>query len=498
MLVPLVREEVAGVTANEQKALDWLWEMPLSSAVDLGYMEGAGWSFWYRVLRNLQQRGLVDGMRVGWSRRAQERYWLTDEALGYYYMRGRGVNCRTGLASLVDNFSLVEWTYYLVGEISGRESAGGRLQFSWVQGYPFEAAARFDNGWAAFAWSGMWENRERLERRLRHLPDAMKGGRSAESVGLQPWPGLFVFVVADNWQAQQVWELASLYGLRDRLLVCDVDKGSLIGTRDLARSGAWIDDGWYDSEVVEDYDVSEEMEVRGYADRNCTVMSKVMYQVEQWSGSLRYWLSGLTRESRSRVNVALERLEGLGLVQARNDVFFATEKAAVYAATRDGVPLTRVKGRLYLDKEQERFEDHWKSHEHGLIRLASGFRRAGVGTAVGWRGDEHLGVQGMLAPDAMVFLEEGGYGRGWYYVEYERTARGEARVTRKLRAYLTGNRRNGWPVLVVCRDEVAEKNFWKVGSGLDMLTTTVARVKRGSGHGQEGVWQRFGESVVIY
>ena len=48
--------------------------------------------------------------------------------------------------------------------------------------------------------------------------------------------------------------------------------------------------------------------------------------------------------------------------------------------------------------------------------------------AAGWRSWEHLGGSGGISPDGMVFLERSPYGPTRAYFEYERTARGEARV----------------------------------------------------------------------
>ena len=70
----------------------------------------------------------------------------------------------------------------------------------------------------------------------------------------------------------------------------------------------------------------------------------------------------------------------------------------------------------------------------------------------------------------MVFLERSPYGPTWAYFEYERTARGEARVGRKLNG-------DGCPVLIVCWNDDAESVFQRLGSGMGipLLTTTIKR-----------------------
>ena len=71
--------------------------------------------------------------------------------------------------------------------------------------------------------------------------------------------------------------------------------------------------------------------------------------------------------------------------------------------------------------------------------------------AAGWRSWEQLKASG-ISPDGMVFLERSPYGPTWAYFEYERTARGEARVGRKLNG-------DGCPVLIVCWNDEAESVF---------------------------------------
>ena len=77
-----------------------------------------------------------------------------------------------------------------------------------------------------------------------------------------------------------------------------------------------------------------------------------------------------------------------------------------------------------------------------------------------------------ISPDGMVFLERSPYGPTWAYFESERTARGEARVRRKLNG-------DGCPVLIVCWTDDAESVFQDLGSGMGipLLTTTIKRLE---------------------
>ena len=100
------------------------------------------------------------------------------------------------------------------------------------------------------------------------------------------------------------------------------------------------------------------------------------------------------------------------------------------------------------------------AHEYGVMDLMGGFLDGGLDVAAGWRSWEDMGADGGgIAPDGLVLLRHSPYGPGWHYVEYELRARGVSRVVRKLRGYGSARRRDRWPVLVVVRDEAAERDL---------------------------------------
>ena len=131
--------------------------------------------------------------------------------------------------------------------------------------------------------------------------------------------------------------------------------------------------------------------------------------------------------------------------------------------------------------------------------LMGSFMAAGLPVAAGWRSWEPLGGGGGIAPDGMVYLHHSPYGEGWHYVEYERTARGESRVHRKLRGYSSVKRQDRWPLLVVARDGVAEGAFNEVGNeeGVLMVTTSLDRLKRHGAVGNMECWRMYGKDVVL-
>ena len=124
----------------------------------------------------------------------------------------------------------------------------------------------------------------------------------------------------------------------------------------------------------------------------------------------------------------------------------------------------------------------------------SHFLARGLPVAAGWRSWEQLKASG-ISPDGMVFLERSPYGPTWAYFEYERTARGEARVGRKLTGYGSDDRGYGWPALFVCWNDDAESVFQDLGSGMGipLLTTTIKRLEEHGPLGNFGCWSVYGQ-----
>ena len=111
--------------------------------------------------------------------------------------------------------------------------------------------------------------------------------------------------------------------------------------------------------------------------------------------------------------------------------------------------------------------------------------------AAGWRSWEQLKASG-ISPEGMVFLERSPYGPTRAYFEYERTARGKARVRRKFNG-------DGCPVLIVCWNDDAESVFQDLGSGMGipLLTTTIRRLEEHGPLDNFGCWSMYGQPALI-
>ena len=137
---------------------------------------------------------------------------------------------------------------------------------------------------------------------------------------------------------------------------------------------------------------------------------------------------------------------------------------------------------------------------HPLKDLVLPFIIAGNRTACGIRSWEDMGKEGGgIKPDAMILLLDTPFGPGWVYVEYELTAQSPDQVRGKLLGYGSDLRRDDFPVLVVCANDLAEANFHAAGRdlGIRMLTTTVARLRQHGPLGNRECWSRYGEMVQI-
>ena len=116
----------------------------------------------------------------------------------------------------------------------------------------------------------------------------------------------------------------------------------------------------------------------------------------------------------------------------------------------------------------------------------------------GWRSWEHL-IHSAISPDALVYLKDTPLDSGWHYVEYERSARSQSRVWKKLAGYRSDKRQNAWPVMVICWNSEVESLFQDValGSDISMFTTHIKRLEAYGPMNNGHCWNLIDEPVVI-
>ena len=238
------------------------------------------------------------------------------------------------------------------------------------------------------------------------------------------------------------------------------------------------------------------MEKRGQA------LGRVLDIVSQWPGAtLNLVRRALDQSSRGRAAQNAGRtLHDLGFV----DRLWHGGKYR-YMTVPKGVDCISRRDRVHYSQCTDRIDSlSWvnkpnlRAHEDGVMSCFSHFLARGLPVAAGWRSWEQLKESG-ISPDGMVFLERSPYGPTWAYFEYERTARGEARVGRKLTGYGSADRGDGWPALFVCWNDDAESVFQRLGSGMGipLLTTTIKRLEEHGPLGNFGCWSMYGQPARI-
>ena len=473
-----------------------LAHLPLASAGDLAGLDGGRVEGIYAKLWELNRGGYVDRCVVGWSRPRVARWWLTPAGVDGMGISGVTWQEEWGRCNLLDRLPMVEWFYKAAATVKGY---GRMAAFQWLNGMSFDAAVRYERGWVALYWSGLWQGEVVIRKRLERLGyDIYRTGLLDASV----WPGMLCFVVVDQWQRELVYRAAKKAGLLEHVGVMVV--------ADESRDGVW-DGGPSRGFVYQAFD-GREVGAWPFADRVVSSLwgtaggclaGRMFDCVAEWPGmGLKTGKAYLAEGKGSRRSgKALKDLVDHGLVGVEDGYgrprYWVSPKGIDVLRRRDrmGYVFTNDKAQAWSWLRRPKL----KSHEDGVMDLMGGFMSAGLPVAAGWRSWEPLGGGGGIAPDGMVYLHHSPYGEGWHYVEYERTARGEGRVKRKLRGYGSAKRQDRWPLLVVARDGVAERAFNEVGreNGLLMLTTDLDRLREYGGVGNLGCWKMYGEGVAV-
>ena len=492
-----------GVSEPAVRVARVLGNLPLASASDISGVLRLSVSRVHASLWELREAGLADFSVVGWSRQSVARWWLAGSGLQFAlgsFSLGSSVSWHHegGRCRLLDVLPSLEWFYRCLGDLVGE--MGSLLEFTWISGSSFDAAALFDVGWVAFSWSGILQNEDFVQGRM----DQFANHFYEMAYDMErPWPSLFCFVVTDAWQREVVLRAAAQHSLLDRLVVWSVRDNSRSGlieprgsrgwVRQYARrreSGAW---GW-------------DRRVMDWVGQVSPSESGILDMAWEWPGlEMRLVRAHFMESSVNRHSYRLmSRMRDSGLIHSVEE-----GSKLRYGVTRRGTNMLRRRDRLSWRHDVSRRDDpeKWdtngriKAHEAGVRGMAGDFLYNGLPVASGWRSWEHLGGAGGLAPDAMVWVEHSPYGPGWHYVEYERSARGLARIRRKLSGYHSSRRQDRWPVLVVSWNGVAESYFWDAArerGGLPMLTTTIERIKASGGSVcNSSVWSMYGSPVYL-
>ena len=474
-----------------------MWGLPLASAGNHAGLLHVPTSHVYRRLAELKDAGFADSAALGWYRDVAERWWLTEETLSAAGLTEPNFHQEWGECQLLERPPLFELAYEAVASVRG---LGRLIAFQWATGTALDAVAVFEEGWCALFWSGLLESETHLDHRIRSLGLDL----AYWSTGNSPsWPSLLIFLTHDRWQNRLVARSVLKHRLTERTaLRCaaeNVNRGNWDGVRSDSSFFKPIipmdlgGEGW-DQRV-------KRLMGDGKDSRD---LHRIMDTAAQWPGmEVNFARAALGESDRGkRATRGCKKLADDGMLErhqkgGKGFRYAVTSKGFQPMARRDGIPAS--------DREQWARVPEWRghprlqAHEDGWMELMRQFASWGLEIASGTRSREHMGHAGAIVPDGMVFLINSPYGRGWHYVEYERSARWLSDALDKLSGYLATARQDNWPVLFVLWDEKAEALFQELGrqGGLRMLTTTLARLKSVGAADRQGCWSVYGQDVVI-
>ena len=475
-----------------------LAEVPLATVRDLSRLMRHSSSFVYGKVSELKDAGFVDFVSLGSTLPLSMRYFLTHYGLEILGRLGGTWSEEPARCRLLERLSSLEWFYLVSGSV---RELGCFQGFQWVDGVSFDAVARYEHGWIALFWSGVLQSESTLLTRFGRLgPDLNDLSVLPET----PWPSRLFFVVSDPWQRELVYRAARRTYMDGDVSVWSVSDDSRSGSFQVRRSRGWVSQPVYVRDAG-GWSWDNRIESSIWSRNRGSSIGKVLEAVAQWPGcDLEFLRSCMGEGSSGRsAHRALQVLRDpdVGMVSVLRDRhrlrYRITGRGRDLLARRDRVSFAEARGRgeglSWVESPRLR------EHEEGVMSFLSAFVAAGRPVAAGWRSWEHLGGSGGISPDGLVHMERSPFGPTWGYLEYERSARGQSRIRRKMRGYASGRRSNNWPVLVVCWDERAESIFSDVGStlGVPMLTTTIGRLSAHGPLGNQLCWLDRGAPAQI-
>ena len=216
---------------------------------------------------------------------------------------------------------------------------------------------------------------------------------------------------------------------------------------------------------------------------------RILSFAEEWAAISADDCVDLLDEFRGPVREALAGLVAEGLLARLDDVYYLTDTAMKYVAARDRISVTTVRNRLlsYLNAGGHRHR-HDLEHNRHILEVVRIFKRAGITVHGGWRAVQHMESTQVQA-DGVVYAD-GPYGRGLYFIEFERTATTPKEVTKKLQTYRRAldkgiRLRVAW----ITETRQAADRFLRRGRHLDVMVTTLDQLRGGTIAGPETVWR---------
>ena len=220
------------MTEQERLMRERLDHFPLASTYDIADMCADEYKPCHDTLRSLENKGLVGGMDAGYSLRRQHRYWNNDRSAGRTSEDPQPKQPKL-VHSLMQRITLMESVYFTIGLALADTPKRQLREFHWHFDRAVDATIRFNDGWTAFKWSGIWQSQKLLTEYLEHLDDNLRAWKPDRD---QPSPGRICFVVPDAWQAELVRRVVAEVGLSKRCLIFNANTQQIEGDYDLSQS----------------------------------------------------------------------------------------------------------------------------------------------------------------------------------------------------------------------------------------------------------------------
>ena len=487
-----LRNEEEPLSGDAERVLFWLTDRPLASTDDcVSSMDLPG----PRVrdaLRELRNWGLLETDLLGWTRPRVARIRLPDRAIRRLGIPSPTWHDEGNLGHLLQRLPLVENFYQAAGSVE----LGPVERFQWISGRSLDAAVDYRDGWVAIFWSGLLEKESSISARLEDLGQDLL---DLASTGEDPFPARFLIVVEDWWQRCLVQRAVRHLPMAEELVdIWCIADGDCPGIKPILRGRGRISQP-VPARGTGKWPWAARVESSPWSKSGNLALGKVLNIVAQFSEARAELVKELLQEGETERGAqrSLSRLLNEKFATRRWDgkSYLYRPASAGYdlLARRDGVSAPVA---VSDEEHTERPGRDLQKHEDGWRSLIGLWAAAGALVASGERSWEDMGNKGGgISPDWMAHLSTI-FGLSRCYGEYELSARGEVRITKKLKGYSSRFRQDGWPVMAVCYNDSAERIFHDVGrrTGLPMLTTTVQRLER---EGPWRCWSWYGSPVEV-
>ena len=498
------------VSPRERRLMGLIENRAFISASEHARMQGRTASGVHTVVRGMEDAPvgsegalrptLVESANMGFLLPRARRLYLSEHGQAVTNPAGNSWNQPGYLSLLADRIARTEAIPRVCADLT--EIAGGLEDFQWVEGLGFEAAAKFERGFVVAFYSGFLETESEFAERIRKL------GENLEQVAFEhprPRPAMIVVLADGLWQVQLVTRVLDRYGMLDWARIVSIPEFEWYGSGQLKLGRGWIRQPAARRTMGRET-FNRKISGSLWSQKNSLDYARILVAVTEWPG-ISIQMLALVLHEKPKGRRAQKRCMDLcnrGLLSR-----WKVGSVFRYRLSQEGARLMATMNRLKVEQILARTRlGQWASenggglslrHETGVLGIVSSFLEAQLPVAAGWRDVEKFGSDGGIDPDAMVCLNIGPYGPGWYYLEYELTAVSTEQVTQKMRGYDSPRRPDGRPVLVACRHDRAELHFqqWAKDHAVPVATTTIELLSQHGTVSGHAIWSRNREWYAI-